>query len=158
MKKINVIMRAVALMLLLSVLTFSVCSCGGDNGDGTEAPMTGEITVVIDRGNDDFTAYVARFENLTDRSEGALSVLKYLSARAGDSLSFRYSNGVFSSVDTLTLGEGEVIAVYTSVASDASTTSRSIDYNGTTLYPAGRSFEYLSVLGGTFILFRLENA
>ena len=158
MKKINVFMRAVALLVLISLCTFAIYGCGGGEGDGTEAPTNGEITVVIDRGNDDFRAYVARFENLTDRSEGALSVLKYLSERAGDSLSYRYSNGEFTSIDSLTLGEGEAIRVYTSVETDASTTSRSVSYNGVTLYPAGRSFEYLSVSGGTYILFRLENA
>jgi len=165
MKGFKSIIRAIALTLALAAI-LSLVACGNDGEGGGSA--NGRVTIVVEIAKDDYIEYVAEMNNVKDSSEGVLSVIKYLAARAGDSLTYTLGNGPdgagLSSICDLRPASDEVIAVYTSVGADAARPPlgqagvASIEYGGHTLILSGKSLAEMTASDGAVILFRLENA
>ena len=95
----NKLTKIMSLVLALMILTLSLAACGGGSeGDGT---VTGEVTVVVEVASETYRAYVAKLEELDSTDEGVLSVIRYLSSRAGEALEVTMTATVTSAVSAV---------------------------------------------------------
>ena len=146
---------AVILLVCVAILTFASCGFVGESGD---------VTVVIESRDGEYTVYKTYLENIENKSEGAVGVLEDLSARENDPLSLDMVDSTYgayiNSIGGLTpdTAKGEFISVYTSCEADFGTWEGVgvIEYEGTTLKSSGLGISSMTVTKGVIILFRIE--
>ena len=151
--------KILSLALAIMTLTLALFSCGGGSeGDGT---VTGEVTVVVEVSSETYRAYVAKLEELESTDEGFLSVIRYLSSRAGEALEVTVDDDRnVTRIGGLVAGTGERLVTYTTELSDVILGSGSVDpliYNERELWESRKAIYEMSASDGAVILFRLEN-
>ena len=155
----NKLTKILSLVLALMILTLSLAACGG--GSEEDGTVTGEVTVVVEVGEDTYRAYVAKLEQLDNTDEGVLSVIKYLSRRAGEALEVTIDGDRnVSRIGGLFAGTGERLVIYTTELSDVILGSGNVDpllYNERELWESRKAIYEMSASDGAVILFRLEN-
>ena len=150
---------ALILIVIMSISAFSACG---------QVVAEGTVTVVIcDPDTDEMTAYTVGLSKVEDKSEGALSIIRYLiseknlSADIASGSYGAYINSIGSIVPDTT--KNECIEIYTSVKKDFAVPSEwqptvpTVDYNGKTLSSSGLGISSMTVEDGTVILFKVSS-
>lgn len=151
--------RITALILALIIALISLASCSTSYG---VVYASGKITVVVESGEDNYQVYTAMLEDIEDKSEGLMCVLKHLNSRAEDPMPLTISENQFgeyvSAIGSIeqNIDEGETIIVYTSVTSDSFGRANVVNYGEMTLYQSGLGVKRMSARADSVILFRLE--
>ena len=149
-------MKKILALILVLITLLSFAACGT-----TEVAEEGGVKVVVENRDGTYEVYEVLLEEVTDKSEGAYSIIKHLSEReekpVADIVESTYGAYV-NAVGSLTPVGNEYVAIYTSVEKDFSTydTESEVKYDGKTLKVAGVGLSSMSVEKGTIILFRIE--
>ena len=158
---VKIISLITATLIILSLLV----SCGDAFVGGPS--IEGNIaTVVLDYGDNNYRVYEIELDKLTDRSQGAYSLLLYAKENEGLKLDAPNSTyGVYiNSIGDLKpdASKNEYVAIYTSVESDFSVPTadfpevKELTYHGVTLKAAGVGISSLTVVERAVFLFRIE--
>lgn len=151
--------KIVALLLVVAMAMLALVSCGGGN-----VADSGNAVVVIENEEGKYTVYEVDLSSLDSHDEGALSLLKHLSAKEENPLSFSATWGAYGAYITAIGGiaentsEGKYVSVYTSNEADFDTTAwvKSLEYDGKTFKTSGVGVSQMNIEDGTAVLFRLE--
>jgi hypothetical protein len=152
--------RILALMLALILVISSLASCTTRYGI---VSAKGKITVVVEYGEAQYEVYTAMLEDIEDKSEGFMCVLRHMSSREEDPLPLTLSENRFgqyvSAIGPIEqdIEAGDTIIVYTTVSSDSYSRASEVKYGEKTLYQSGLGMKGMSALADSIILFRLEN-
>lgn len=152
--------RILALVLAIVTVLLSFASCG-------KVAEEGNVTVVIEGRDGEFTVYKTYLENVENKAEGAVGVLENLRDRETNPLSVNIGSGSYgaflNSIGSLEPNpENEYIAIYTNeendfaVPSEYMPTVSTASYDGMTLTYSGVGLGSMTVQDGTVLLFRIE--
>ena len=155
--------KLIALILAIATL-LTLASCGATSGP----PVEGEkATVVIDLGDDNYQVFEVKIADLTDKSQGAYSLLVYLKENRDMHLDIVESSyGAYvNSIGDLRpdASKNEYIAIYTSVEADFQVPTAdfpdvpSLTYHEVLLKSSGVGISSMTVQDRTVILFRIES-
>ncbi len=147
-------------MLAAVTVLLAFASCG-------KVADEGNVTVIIEGRDGEFTVCKTYLEKVENKSEGAVGVLESLRDRETNPLSVDIGSGSYgafiNSIDSLAPNpENEYIAIYTNeendfaVPSEYMPTVSTVSYDGMTLTYAGVGLGSMTVKDGTVILFRIE--
>ena len=160
MKKTN---RLLALLLVIIVAAAALTSCFGG-----QAASTGTATIAIERGEGDYVTFEVDLSKLTERNDGAFSLLKYIASQKDSTLYYNVQWGggygaYITAIDTLSPNPtNQYIAIYTSEKADFAVPTEwtpvvpTVQYGEMTLTYSGVGLSEMHVNDGTVILFRLE--
>ena len=156
--------KIIALITATLIILSMLVSCGGAFGGPS---IEGNIaTVVLDYGDNNYRVYEIELDKLTDRSQGAYSLLIY--AKENECLKLDAPNGPYgvyiNSIGDLVpdASKNEYVAIYTSVESDFNVPTadfpevKELTYHGVTLKEAGVGISSLTVVERAVFLFRIE--
>lgn len=147
-------------MLALILVISSLASCTTRYGI---VSAKGKITVVVEYGEAQYDVYTAMLEDIEDKSEGLMCVLRHMNSREENPLPLTLSENRFgryvSAIGRIEqdIEAGDTIIVYTTVSSDSYSRASEVKYGETTLYQSGLGMKGMSALADSIILFRLEN-
>lgn len=158
--------KSIKIFSLLTVAVMLCCalvSCAGGN-----VAKSGEATILVDKGDGDYTVYSVELSELEKHDEGAATLLEYLSTQKGTDLYYTVQLGggygaYITSINSLKPDPlCEYIAVYTSEASDFSVSSDgmempSVKYGEVELKYSGVGISEMNIKDGTVVMFRLES-
>ncbi len=153
-------MKKLLSIILLLAITLLTSSCAGGNID--ERGTASVIIRSMARGEANDARYDISLEELADKEEGVMSLLRHLKDEGV--LNYSVTEGPYGAyIDSIAnlvpdVASGEYIAVYTSEESEFSTVFLTeLDYDGTKLMAAGVGISQMSVKDGTVILFMIES-
>ena len=155
--------KFLSLLTVAAMLCFALISCGGGN-----VASSGEATLLVDKGDGDYTVYTVELSKLEKHDEGAVTLLEYLSVQKGTDLYYTVQLGggygaYITSINSLKPDPAsEYIAVYTSEESDFSVSSDgmempSVKYGEIELKYSGVGISEMNIKDGTVVMFRLES-
>lgn len=155
--------KFLSLLIVAVMLCLSLVSCSGGN-----VASSGTATLLVDKGDGDYTVYTVELSELEKHDEGALTLLEYLSTQKGTDLYYGTQAGggygaYITNINSLNPDPtSEYIAVYTSEPSDFSVSSDgmempSVMYNETELKYSGVGISSMNIKDGTVVMFRLES-
>ena len=161
--------RILSLALALITAILVLVSCAGTNN----VASNGTAFVVVEtsaEGSDKYIVYEVELSKLEERSEGALSLLEYISAQKNSTLyySATWGGGYGAYINSIAplypdSFSNQYIAVYTTeecdfaVPNEYSPTVSTVKYGDMTLTYSGVGISTMTVKDGTVILFRMES-
>ena len=161
MKKI---LKFTALLTAAVLTLLALASCSAPTGN---VAKKGTATIVIE-GADDYQTYSVDLSELTERDEGAYTLIKHVSEKENSTLYYSVSAGGGYGAYIISIGSlypdasCEYISVYTSCEKDFAVpteympTVSTVDYNGKTLTYSGVGISRMTIEDGTIVLFRIE--
>ena len=152
-------LKKISFLLALAVLAFALVSCTGSFEE------TGDISVVIENTDGEYTVYKVYLEDVKNKDEGVVGILENLKEREENSLAVDMSSSQYGAYINSIGGlipdaaKNEFISVYTSLEADFGTWDGvgTVEYEGTTLKASGLGLSSMSVASGMIVLFRVES-
>ncbi len=155
--------KILPLVLVLAAVLLTLISCKGD----ALVADKGQAQIFIEKYDGSFVSYTVDLSSLEDRSEGALSVIKYLKESMSlecvieDAGYGAYITGIDEISENSSAGE--YIIIYTTEEADFAVptaddpTVPTLKLGDITLVSSGLGLSSMHVGNGTVILFRLES-
>ena len=129
--------KTLALLILISMALLSFASCAG------KVAEEGNVTVVVESEDGKYEVYKTYLEEIEDKTDGALSVIKHLSEREDNPLHLVCSNGSYGAYIT-EIGSikedssvGEYVMIYTSTETDSYAEAPTVTWGDALLYQSG---------------------
>ena len=148
--------KTLALLILISMALLSFASCAG------KVAEEGNVTVVVESEDGKYEVYKTYLEEIENKTDGALAVIKHLSEREENPLHLVYSDGSYGAYIT-EIGSikedptsGKYVMIYTTTETDSYADAPTVTYGEALLFSSGVGINLLSVEAGTIILFRVE--